>query len=639
MELKPGFKETEIGMLPEDWATPTLATLFSIKNGLNKAKVYFGHGTPIVNYMDVFTSSGLLASDLQGRVEVSNAELEAYNVRHGDVFFTRTSETVEEVGIASVVLDDQIDTVFSGFILRARPMGDTLIDDFKRYCFSSRVVRRQIISKSTYTTRALINGRALGDVILPIPSNQSEQRSIANALGDADALIAALTLLLAKKRDLKTGAMQQLLSGKKRLPGFGGTWPEAQLRDLFNFSGGFSASRDLLSAHGFCYLHYGDIHKSAKTFIDLQSDNLDIPKLDIPLSKISTASLLGDGDIVFVDASEDIEGTSKHVVISNPYKIPFISGLHTIVAKQKIGALNPLYLRYCFQTSAIKSQFRFFAVGTKVSGISKSNIARISLPVPSLSEQAAIADVLSDIDADIIALETKLAKVRNLRRGMMQVLLTGQIRLLPVSARVTQLMPQQKAITTDGKPHNQQINEAVVIGVLSCRFGSAQFPLGRKRRTKLSYLLHRYADHEVDGFLKKAAGPYNPGARYGGPEKIALKNNYVHERRDGKYTGFVAGDKVADAERYFEKWYGAKVLSWLDQFRHKTNDDLELITTVDMASEELRREGRVVNLDNVKHVIESDPEWLPKLDRSLFSDGNIKATIQSCQRLFGTAKG
>jgi type I restriction enzyme S subunit len=176
-------------------------------------------------------------------------------------------------------------------------------------------------------------------------------------------------------------------------------------------------------------LHYGDIHTSQKTFIDARAEYPEIPKLDIPLKKVSWASLLEDGDIVFVDASEDDEGTSKHVVIINKDKIPFISGLHTIVAKSKTHELDHTYRRYCFQTTDIKRQFKFFAVGTKVSGISKTNIARVFLPVPPFAEQEAIAAILSDMDAELAALEAKLAKARQLKQGMMQELLTGRIRL------------------------------------------------------------------------------------------------------------------------------------------------------------------------------------------------------------------
>ncbi|MDD3317494.1 MAG: restriction endonuclease subunit S [Methanosarcina sp.] len=206
-------------------------------------------------------------------------------------------------------------------------------------------------------------------------------------------------------------------------------WEVKLLGDLFDFSGGLSASRDQLSMEGYCYLHYGDIHTSNRTFIDVRSEQQEIPKLDIPLKKASSTSLLEDGDVVFVDASEDDEGTSRHVVIINKDKIPFISGLHTIVAKSKTGELDHQYRRYCFQTVDIKRQFRFFAVGTKVSGISKTNIARITLPVPPVPEQEAIAEALSDADAFIESLEQLISKKRQIKQGAMQELLTGKRRL------------------------------------------------------------------------------------------------------------------------------------------------------------------------------------------------------------------
>jgi type I restriction enzyme S subunit len=95
--------------------------------------------------------------------------------------------------------------------------------------------------------------------------------------------------------------MQQLLTGQKRLPGFSGEWEVKTLGDLFACSGGYSASRDQLSSEGRCYLHYGDIHKSSKTFIDVRAEYQDIPKLNIPLKRVSAKSLLEDGDVVFVE--------------------------------------------------------------------------------------------------------------------------------------------------------------------------------------------------------------------------------------------------------------------------------------------------------------------------------------------------
>jgi type I restriction enzyme, S subunit len=206
-------------------------------------------------------------------------------------------------------------------------------------------------------------------------------------------------------------------------------WSLRPLGELFKFSGGFSASRDQLSSEGHCYLHYGDIHKSAKTFIDVRAEYQDIPKLDISLQRISPKSLLDDGDVVFVDASEDDGGTSKHVVVVNKDKTPYISGLHTIVAKSSTNELDNLYKRYCFQTVLIRRQFYFYAVGTKVSGISKTNIAKVLLPVPPLSEQIAIARILADIDAEIAVQEAKRSKTILLRQGMLQGLLTGKTRV------------------------------------------------------------------------------------------------------------------------------------------------------------------------------------------------------------------
>ncbi len=232
--IQTGYKQTEVGVIPEEWDSLTLGELFTFKNGLNKGKVFFGYGTPIVNYMDVYETSSLYAHELKGRVNVTKPEIKAFEVKKGDVFFTRTSETIDEVGIASVMLDEPIDTVFSGFILRARPHENRLDDQYKKYCFASHAVRSQIISTSTYTTRALTNGRVLSGVSIACPP-LPEQRAIAAALSDVDALLAKLDQLIAKKRDLKQATMQQLLTGQTRLPGFSGEWDVRRLGDVVRY--------------------------------------------------------------------------------------------------------------------------------------------------------------------------------------------------------------------------------------------------------------------------------------------------------------------------------------------------------------------------------------------------------------------
>jgi type I restriction enzyme S subunit len=199
-----------------EWDRFYLGDLFTFKNGLNKARQFFGFGTPIVNYMDVFSNAGIQCSKLQGLVSLSVQEIKNFDVKKGDVLFTRTSETPDEIGMASVVLDEPRQTVFSGFVLRGRPRNDRLCDVFKAYCFQSSFVRRQIISKASYTTRALTNGRLLSGVLLPVPS-LSEQAAIATVLSDMDADLAVLEARRDKTRALKQGMMQELLTGRIRL--------------------------------------------------------------------------------------------------------------------------------------------------------------------------------------------------------------------------------------------------------------------------------------------------------------------------------------------------------------------------------------------------------------------------------------
>ena len=270
------------------------------------------------------------------------------------------------------------------------------------------------------------------------------------------------------------------------------------------------------------------------------------------------------------------------------------------------------------------------AQGATRYNMSKSQFSALELSIPSYDEQRAIANILSDMDAEIAVLERRRDKTRAIKQGMMQQLLTGRVRLVKPKATTEELAAARPV----EKKHNWQFNEAVVVSVLARHFGKEQYPLGRMRYTKLSYLLHRREKGYAEGYLKKAAGPYNPKIRYGGPEKIALQKDYVRQHRSDEGQGFVASTNIDEAEGYFDKWYGSEVLQWMEQFRFKTNDYLELLTTVDMAAEELRDTGEEVSVERVKKVIHSNPEWNPKLTRPIFSDANLVRAIENCQKLF-----
>ncbi|MBP0904956.1 restriction endonuclease subunit S [Mariniflexile gromovii] len=210
------FKDSPLGKIPVSWEVVKIGDLLEFKNGLNKGKEFFGIGIPIVNYMDVFRNNSLNLQMLKGRVDVDKSEKERFNVKKGDVFFTRTSETVEEIGFSACFTGDVDEAVFSGFILRARPINDKLDLYFKKYCFDSYLTRKEIISKSTYTTRALTNGTILSNVLILLPP-KLEQQKIAEILSSVDDKLEVLEEKKTHYQALKQGLMQQLLTGNIRV--------------------------------------------------------------------------------------------------------------------------------------------------------------------------------------------------------------------------------------------------------------------------------------------------------------------------------------------------------------------------------------------------------------------------------------
>ena len=197
----------------------SVGELFEIKNGLNKEKSAFGKGTPIVNFTDVFNKRYLTADMIKGKVTLSENEIERYRVRKGDVFFTRTSETKEEIGMSSTVVDDIPDCTFSGFILRARPLTGLLIPKFCAYYFSTNQVRDSIIRYASFTTRATTSGSKLSKIPVPIIPI-SEQERIVSILDRFDILCTDISSGLPAEIEARTKQYEyyrdKLLSFKRK---------------------------------------------------------------------------------------------------------------------------------------------------------------------------------------------------------------------------------------------------------------------------------------------------------------------------------------------------------------------------------------------------------------------------------------
>ena len=222
-EIKQGMMQrlltgrTRLSGFDGTWRATEVGDVLEFRNGLNKAGQYFGSGTPIVNFMDVMRGPIITADDVVGRVTLTREEIKRFSANRGDIFFTRTSETVDEVGTAAALVDGIPDAVFSGFILRGRPRTTDSDPRFLAHLFHLDNIRKQVTATATYTTRALTNGRSLSRVSVELPSF-NEQRAIADVIADSDAEIAALLARLDKARDIKTGMMQRLLTGRSRLP-------------------------------------------------------------------------------------------------------------------------------------------------------------------------------------------------------------------------------------------------------------------------------------------------------------------------------------------------------------------------------------------------------------------------------------
>ena len=429
---KEGYKKTKLGWIPEEWETKILGEFFEFKNGLNKEKEFFGYGTPIINYMDVNKKGSLMLDDINGKVSLSESEIQRFNIKKGDVFFTRTSETIDEIAYSTVLVEDVKDGVFSGFVLRARPrkLGELDIN-FTKYCFSTYIARKEIMSKSTFTTRALTNGRFLSEVNLLIPP-LPEQHKIAKILSTWDKAIALQDRLIKQKQTLKKGLMQVLLTGKKRFPGFEEEWSTPIINEVFNFIKTTSFSRAQLNysdKNQIYYIHYGDIHsKYKKPILDLE-ETQEIPKLNSDIKLPNSIQYLKNGDVIIADASEDYNGVGKAIELQNVNEKKVISGLHTFALRDKKDLTTSGFRAYIFKNPLVKKALKTIATGSKVYGISKGNVQKFQIVLPSIEEQKKIASVLSNFDTEIEKLITHKESLIQQKQGLMQQLLSGEKRV------------------------------------------------------------------------------------------------------------------------------------------------------------------------------------------------------------------
>ena len=505
------------------------------------------------------------------------------------------------------------------------------------YLLSSKKYRSLIQNCATGTSNSMKNiskEQLLGLEIL-YPSFR-EQTSIAEALSDIDSLISSLQKLIEKKKAIKQGAMQELLSSKKRLPGFSVEWSQAPFGDLLDFLPTNAFTRDQMTDTGTIQnVHYGDILTKYGACLDMA--NTDVPYLleSVSVRKYSESSYVREGDLIIADTAED-STVGKCVELVNVHG-KVLSGQHTMLCRPKI-AFAPKFLGYYMNAECFHNQMLPFITGIKVSSISKANISTLALKYPTLvEEQQAIAQVFSDMDNEIAQLEKKLSKYQQIKQGMMQKLLTGRIRLVDADRKE---QPKTQILQERQPAHNQHFDDAVMIAGIVNAFYSEKYPLGRKKVQKLLYLVRRKEQADISAFHKKAAGPYADEVRYKGGEPIAQKNKYIQVKRNEKGSRFEKGVQMQQALTYLQDWGKQGDVDWLvSQFQYTSVNELELLATVDMAICDLRREGKEISVASIKDLIHSNKEWRDKLKKAYFKDADIQRAIKHCQELFPDKEG
>ena len=420
MRVRPRYKQTEVGVIPEEWEVTHLGAHGATYGGLTgKTKTDFGTGEArFVPFMNVM-SNVVIDCDAFERVHVAPSESQNCVLQH-DLLFNGSSETPEEVALCSVQLaaipNLFLNSFCFGYHLRDRARIDAL---FLAHLFRSRTGRKFVKALAQGSTRYNISKKALLTAPLSLPP-LPEQRAIATALSDVDALLDGLERLIAKKRDLKQAAMQQLLTGQTRLPGFSAKWvarPLGQVGDIKSggtpsttqahfWDGGvpWCTPTDITGLHGRKYLI--DTARTIST-AGLQFSSAEVIP---PRSLIMTSrATIGECAINLVPVTTN-------------------QGFKSIVTFAEIDGEFLYYLMTTQKTSLVA-----LCAGSTFLEIGKKQLSGYMIKLPKdRVEQEAIAAVLADMDAELAALETRRDKTHDLKQAMMQELLTGKTRLVAV---------------------------------------------------------------------------------------------------------------------------------------------------------------------------------------------------------------
>ena len=406
-----GYKHTEVGVIPEDWDVKSVSEFANIKTGpfgtLLKAAEYSGNnGVPLISVGEIRAGFLRITEHTPRVPDVVVRRLPQYILRQGDIVFGRKGG----VERSALIEADQEGYFLGSDGISVRPLTKCHAE-YLAYQFQSCRVMDWLIQNATGTTMPSLNQEILGKVFIPIPPTIAEQRQIALALSDIDALIEALEGAIGKKRQIKQGAMQELLTGKQRLPGFDNQWEMKRFGELVAPRSERVDPRKS-RVHNFC-IELEHIGSGTGLLVGSTTTG----------SQSSLKSVFYQGDVLF----------GKLRAYLRKYWQANRSG----VCSTEIWVLSPkdklILTTYLFQVIQTDQfiEIATLSYGTHMPRSDWSIVKSYELFLPpTIEEQKAIATILSDMDTDIAAIEAKLTKTRQLKQGMMHELLTGRIRLV-----------------------------------------------------------------------------------------------------------------------------------------------------------------------------------------------------------------
>lgn len=393
MNIPQGYKQTELGIIPEDWEVKPIGDLGRIVGGgtpSTSISQYWNGGIAWYTPAEIGDSK-YLSYSLKTISKLGLHASSACLLPHGTILLT----TRASIGLSAIL--QKAGTTNQGF--QSVIVYDSYDNEFVYYLLQQYIdVMYSLASGSTFLE---ISKKKLACINVACPVNRSEQRAIAEALSDIDGLIAALDKKIAKKRLIKQGAMQQLLTGKKRLPGYTGEWIEKKVKDIFKVTRGYVLSTNKTVERPDGYYKYPVYSSQTQNngIMGYYSEYL----FDNAITWTTDGANAGEVNL----RKGKFYCTNVCGVLINEegYTNDCIASIINMVAKSHVSYIgNPKLMN--------------------------NVMAEIDIRIPSsLDEQRAIATILSDMDKEITDLEAQRDKYRLLKSGMMQKLLTGQIRL------------------------------------------------------------------------------------------------------------------------------------------------------------------------------------------------------------------